>query len=404
MALFEYTGYDSNGNKVSGTHEGAGQRAVMSALRQQGIFATEVVATGQRNRRGLLARLRAPQVALEDLAITTRQLATLLGAGLALDEALQTVAAQLEKPQLAAALNQVREEVVQGQALHLALAAQSRIFPTVYVSMVEVGENSGTLDQALSNLADLLEEQARLRSRITAAMAYPLLMSLVGGGVLFFLIGFVLPKVTRMLLDLDQVLPLPTRLLIAGSDLLHDYGWLLFILLLVALTLFRRWVRQEKGRLVLDRWKLKLPLIGRLNLLIATSRFSRTLATLLGSGQPLLRALEITGKLLNNLVLQQAIERAGKQVREGATLATPLQKEGIFPSMLIQMIAVGEKSGDLEQMLLRVSSTSDQQIEMSINKQLSLLEPIMILVMGGVVGFIVLAILLPIFQASQSLG
>lgn len=404
MALFDYRGYDSNGRKVNGSCEGSGQRAVMASLRQQGIYATEVVAAGQGSKQSLLQRLGAAQVPIEDLAIATRQLSTLLGAGLSLDAALGTVAGQIEKPQLGTALSRVREAVVQGEALHQALAAEGRIFPAIYLSMAEVGENSGTLDQALASLADLLEEQARLRSRIIAALAYPLLMALVGCGVLIFLVAYVLPKVTRMLLDLEQVLPLPTRMLIAASDLLQHYGWLLALLVAAALLLARRWTSSEAGRLKLDQWRLKLPVVGRLSLLIATSRFSRTLSTLIGSGQPLLRALEITGKLLNNRVLQQAIEDAGRQVREGASLATPLQKSKLFPTMLTQMIAVGEKSGELEQMLSRVADTCDQQIELSINRLLALLEPVMILVMGGAVGFIVLAILLPIFQASQSLG
>jgi len=404
MALFDYSGFDSSGRKISGSCEGSGQRAVMTSLRQQGIFATEVVASGSRSKRNFFTGWRKTQVPIEDLATATRQLATLLSAGLALDETLNTVASQLEHPQLAKTLNRVREAVVQGEAFHLALANEGTLFPTIYTSMVEVGENSGTLDQALANLADLLEEQARLRSRITAALAYPLLMAVVGSGVLLFLVGFVLPKVTRMLVDLDQVLPLPTQILIAASRLLHNYSWLLFGGLILTLLLVRHWANKEQGRLTLDRWRLKLPMIGRLNLLIATSRFSRTMATLLGAGQPLLRALEITGKLLNNLILQQAIERTSNQVREGASLAAPLQKEKIFPPMLIQMIAVGEKSGELDQMLKRVADTSDQQVEMSINRLLALLEPIMILIMGISVGFIVLAILLPIFQASQSLG
>ncbi len=403
MALFDYSGYDNHGQKVNGRCEGNGQRTVIESLRQQGIFTTKVVAVSSHSGQGLL-QFRSAQVPVADLAIATRQLATLLGAGLALDQALLTVAGQLERPQLATALNRVREAVVEGAALHQALAAEQRIFPTIYLSMVEVGENSGTLDQALDSLADLLEEQARLRSRITAALAYPLLMALVGSGVLLFLVGYVLPKVTRMLIELDQVLPLPTRMLITGSNLLQNYGWLIFSLLIGALLLAKRWAGKEQGRLALDRWRLKLPLFGRLSLQIATSRFSRTLATLLGSGQPLLRALEISGKLLDNQVLRQAIERAGRQVREGASLAAPLQKDGLFPVMLIQMIAIGEKSGELEQMLRRVADTSDQQIELSINRLLALLEPMMILLMGGAVGFIVLAILLPIFQASQSLG
>ena len=404
MAIFEYKGFDSEGRKVSGNREGTGQHAVIDALRQQGIFATEVVSVASRPASKGLQRLRMAQVPIEDLAVATRQLSTLIGAGLSLDAALGTVAGQVEKAPLAKALEQAKDAVTQGEALHQALAAEGKIFPPIYLSMAEVGENSGTLDQALSNLAGLLEEQARLRSRIIAALAYPLLMAIVGCGVLLFLVGYVLPKVTQMLLELEQVLPLPTRMLIAASDLLQSYGWLLAILLVVTLLFGRRWVASDSGRLTVDRWRLKLPISGRLNLLIATSRFSRTLSTLLGSGLPLLRGLDITGKLLNNRILEQAIADAGRQVREGASLAAPLQKAKLFPSMLTQMIAVGEKSGELEQMLGRVADSCDQQIELTINRLLALLEPIMILLMGGAVGFIVLAILLPIFQASQSLG
>jgi len=404
MAFVEYQGFDSAGKKVRGSIEGSGQRTVIASLRQQGVFVSEISLTGAARPQNWWQKINTARVPVEDLAVATRQLSTLLGAGLSLELSISTVASQLEQPQLAKALNRVRDAVVEGEPMHLALAADARIFPPVYLSMIEVGENSGTLDQALNNLADLLEEQARLRSRITAALAYPLLMALVGTGVLLFLVGFVLPKVTSMLTELDQVLPLATRMLIAVSNLLRDYGWLLLLLFVAALVFFQRWAARDRGRETLDRWKLKLPILGKLSLLIATSRFSRTLSTLLGSGLPLLRALEITAKLLNNRVLQQVIESAQQQIREGSSLAGPLHKAAIFPVMLTQMIAIGEKSGELEPMLRRVADTCDQQIELSINRMLSLLEPIMILFMGTAVGFIVLAILLPIFQASQSLG
>ena len=404
MATFEYKGFDSDGRKVSGSCEGSGQRAVIASLRQQGIFASDVVRAGSKKSLNPLQRLQTSPVPVDQLAIATRQLSTLLGAGLSLDTALDTVAGQVEKVQLSKALSGVREAVIQGEALHKALAVEGRIFPTIYLSMVEVGESSGTLDQSLANLADLLEEQARLQSRIMSALAYPLLMALVGCGVLLFLVGYVLPKVTRMLLELEQVLPLPTRILIATSELLQSYGWLLGLLLIAALLFFRQWSAGDTGRETIDRWRLKLPVSGKLHLLIATSRFSRTLATLLAGGLPLLRALEVTGKLLNNRILQQAVENARHQIREGASLAEPLQKANLFPTMLTQMIAVGEQSGELEQMLTRVADSREEQIEMSINRMLALLEPVMILLMGSAVGFIVLAILLPIFQASQSLG
>ncbi len=403
MAIFEYKGYDSEGHKVSGSCEGSSQRSVLASLRQKGIFASEVTSTKNRNSKDLWQRLRMKQVPTEELAVATRQLSTLLSAGLSLDLALESVAEQTENHQLVSVLERTREAVIQGEALHSALSAERKIFPPIYLSMTEVGESSGTLDLALANLADLLEEQTRLRSRINAAMAYPLLMAVAGTGVLLFLVGFVLPKITRMLLELEQVLPLPTRILITVSHLLQDYGWLLTILLIAALVIFRRWSAKEEGRFIVDRWQLKLPVLGRLNLLIATSRFSRTLSTLLGSGLPLLQALEITGKLLNNQVLQLHIEDASHQIREGSSLTAPLKKAKLFPVMLTQMVSVGEDSGELEQMLRRVATNCDQQIELSINRMLALLEPIMILVMGGAVGFIVLAILLPIFQASQSL-
>lgn len=403
MAIFEYKGYDSEGRKVSGSCEGSSQRSVLASLREKGIFASEVVSTKNHSGRNLWQQLRMRQVPTEELAVATRQLSTLLSAGLSLDLALASVAEQTENQQLVSVLERTREAVIQGEALHSALSAERKIFPAIYLSMTEVGESSGTLDLALANLADLLEEQTRLRSRINAAMAYPLLMAVAGTGVLLFLVGFVLPRITRMLLELEQVLPLPTRILIAASNLLQNYGWLLTIVLVVALLLFKRWSGRDKGRFAVDRWKLRLSVIGRLNLLIATSRFSRTLSTLLGSGLPLLQALEITGKLLNNKVLEQHIDDASHQIREGSTLTAPLQKAKLFPVMLTQMVSVGEDSGELEQMLRRVANNCDQQIELSINRMLALLEPIMILIMGGAVGFIVLAILLPIFQASQSL-
>lgn len=405
MPIFEYSGFDAAGKKVSGTLEGTGQRAVMAALRQQGVFPTDVHAEGARRKPFWKTEFNFRRgVPIEEMAIATRQLATLLTAGLSLDEALATVAGQQERSQLTTAFSRARDQVTQGDPLCQALAAQQDLFPPVFINMVEVGENSGTLDQVLQRLADFLEDQARLRGKITAAIAYPLLMGLVGCGVLFFLVSYVLPKITRMLLDLDMTLPLATRVLISTSGFLQSYGWLLLIALIISSLALRRWAKEPKGRLIVDRWALKAPLFGRLNLLISTARFSRTMATLLQSGVPLLRALDIASKLLGNQVLQLAVTSASVQVREGESLAGTLKRQAVFPAMLVQMIAVGERSGELEPMLLKVADTYEHQVDMAIGRMLSLLEPIMILVMGVAVGFIVLAILLPIFQASQGMG
>ncbi|TYO97563.1 type II secretion system protein F (GspF) [Geothermobacter ehrlichii] len=403
MPIFDYSGFDSQGKKVSGSLEAAGRRAAIAQLRQQGTFPTELREQGVRQgRRGILAFRRG--VSAEDLAMATRQFATLLGAGLSLDEALGTVAGQQTNPRLKAALAQTREKVVQGDALYRALAAQRRLFPDVYISMVEVGENSGDLDRVLGRLADYLEDRARLQARLTSALAYPLLMLLVGCGVLFFLVSYVLPNITRMLTELDIPLPLATRLLIRTSGFFHDFGWLVLPLLFGGLILLRRYGRTEGGRLRLDRLLLRLPLFGRLNLLLATARFSRTTATLLQSGLPLLRCLELGGRLIGNRLLASAVAAAADRVREGESLAEALRREDVFPDMLPQMIAIGERSGELENMLFRVADSYERQVEMTIDRLLALLEPAMILLMALAVGFIVLAILLPIFQASQGLG
>jgi general secretion pathway protein F len=404
VPLFDYAGFDAGGKKVSGVTEATGKRAALQKLRAEGIFATEVREESAAPKRRL-PRLRfGGAVPASELASATRQLATLLGAGLPLDEALASVAGQLEHHGMIRALGRVREEVIQGESLHTALSHHAGIFPNLYVNMIQVGESSGSLDQVLQRLADFLEDQARLKSRIRSAMAYPVLMALIGTGVLFFLFAFVVPKVTRMLEDLDRALPLPTLLLIRGSDFLAAWWWLLLILMALAGLALHRYRRSEEGRLRLDRMALNAPLFGKLNLLIATARLTRTLSTLLHSGVPMLAALDICGNLLENRVLRQAIVDTTIAVREGEGLAAPLKRSGVFPPMVAQMAAVGEKSGEMESMLLRVSEAYEHQVEMSISGLLSLLEPLMILFMGTVVGFIVMAILLPIFEASQGMG
>jgi len=404
VPLFDYAGFDAGGRKVSGVTEAAGRRAALQKLRAEGIFASELREQSTAPKRRLAALRPAGGVPSAELAAVTRQLATLLGAGLPLDEALSSVAGQLEHGGLVRALGRVREDVIQGEALNVALARHPRIFPALYVNMIQVGESSGSLDQVLQRLADFLEEQARLRARIRSAMAYPVLMALIGSGVLLFLFAFVVPKVTRMLEDLDRALPLPTLLLIRGSDLLASWWWLLLALLVAAGLALHRYSRTAEGRLRLDRLALNAPLFGKLNLQIATARFTRTLATLLGSGVPLLTALDICGNLLPNRVLRRAIADTTIAVREGEGLAAPLRRSAAFPAMVAQMAAVGERSGELESMLLRVAEAYEHQVDTSINGLLSLLEPLMILVMGSVVGFIVMAILLPIFEASSGLG
>ena len=405
MPLFEYSGLDNQGRKKNGTIDGSGRKAVTQQLSNQGIYLTELRETGTQRARGLSFRLGVTRkLPPGELAAATRQMATLLGAGLALDEALNTVTEQTDQTLLAKTFAKVREHVVQGGTLHEALAAHRHIFPDLFINMIQVGEDSGTLDRTMYRLADFLENQARMRSRIQAALAYPLLMTLVGSGVLVFLFVFVIPKITGMLTELERALPWPTLLLITLTDFLARWWWLIGLLLVLALVSMKRYRNTTRGRMHTDALVLKIPLFGRLQLLIVTARFARTLGTLLESGVPLLKALDVSRNLLPNRVLNVAIETVTLRVQEGGSLAAALKETAVFPPMLAQLTAAGEKSGKLEEMLFRVADTYEHQTELSMTSMLSLLEPLMILVMGGIVGFVVLAILLPIFEASQGFG
>jgi len=403
MPLFSYIGFDASGARVSGVIEANGRNGALGQLRDRGIFPTDVseerrtVPTGR-------FRLFTRRISHIDLATTTRQLATLLAAGVPLDEALATAGEQQENQPLERAIERVRDLVTQGDELHAALATENRYFPELYINMVAVGESGGDLVKVLEQLADYYEDAARISSKIKAALTYPILMAVVGITVLFFLVTFVLPKVTRMLEELDRALPWPTALLITVSNLLAQWWWLVLILAVAAGIAWTRYINSPHGRFRYDGWLLRLPMFGKLYLQLATARFARTLGTLIRAGVPLPKALEISQGLLGNRVLQEAIAKTVVAVREGESLAEPIRRSGLFPPLLARLAAVGEKSGDLDTMLLRASATYEQQSELTIGSLLALLEPLMILFMGCTVGYIVIAILLPIFEASTGFG
>jgi general secretion pathway protein F len=402
LPFFEYSGFDAKGHKISGKADGSGRKAVVKKLSQQGIFITNLTELAQSSSSGWFKSFGIKRkVSSAELAAMTRQLGTLLSAGISLDEALLTLGEQTDQPVISNTLMTIREKILQGSSLHEAMKGHLRAFPDLYVNMIQVGESSGTLDQVTLQLADFLDEQARIKSRIQAATAYPILMVLVGSGVLTFLFVFVVPKITLMLTELDRALPWPTQLLITLSEGVKSW-WIVFLMFIIAAFFaLQRYRNTPAGKYKTDSMLLKIPIFGRLNLLIATAWFSRTLGTLLQSGVPLLKALDISKALLRNSVLSSAIDQARRQVQEGGSLAKSLKESGVFPPMVAQMTAAGEKSGQLEPMLTRLADTYDHQTDLSITSLLSLLEPILILVMGGVVGFVVLAILLPLFEASQ---
>ena len=405
MAVYEYRGIQiDNGKAVKGYRDAENAKALRALLRRDGILltlATEESERKQRSRReiDLLAPLR--RVTTADLAIMTRQLATLVRAGVPLVDSLTALSEQVEKEQLVRILTNVRESLNEGTSFSKSLEVHSKVFPPLYINMVAAGEASGTLEIVLERLADFMENQARLKGKVFAALAYPVLMMFVGTGLVGFLMVAVVPKVVSIFDNLGQQLPWYTRLLILISDVVSGFWWGLLLLAIGFTIGFRRWLRTPAGRMRFDTFKLRVPLFGRLNLLVAVARFSRTLSTLLSSGVQLLKAMEIGKNVLENARLQAVVTEAIGSIREGESIAEPLRRSGAFPPMVTHMIAVGEKSGQLEAMLENVSRAYEADVETRVSALTALLEPLMIVLLGGVVAFITMSILMPLIQMNQ---
>jgi general secretion pathway protein F len=409
MPVYQYRGYRNDGGSAAGIVDAENVKVARLKLRKEGVFPTDVVEQGQpsaRRQEGLPTRTihrtgRSATLSAHNLALLTRQFATLLVAGLPLVEALGVLVEQAENKPTKALLAEIREQVRGGKALSAVLETYGKDFSPIYVHMVRAGEASGALDQILFRLAEFLEKQLALKAKVTNATLYPALMLFVGVSVLFFLMAFVVPKITAVFTSMKQALPWPTVVLMSISRFFADY-WLLIVgLVAVGAFFIRRFVHTEKGRMVADRVTLRLPLIGDVARMVSISRLAGTLATMLASGVQLLDALDVSKRVMNNRVLEETVEGARQNIREGETIADPLKRSGEFPALVTHMIAVGERSGDMEEMLRRVSQIYDGEVERVITRLTSLLEPVMILAMGIVVFFIVVAILLPIFEMGQ---
>jgi len=409
MPVYAYKGLNDRGRSVSGIVDADTAKSARIKLRRTGIFPTELKEQERDGDSGLstLANLNVnfgqyfERVTPQQLALLTRQLSTLVGAGLPLVDCLSALIEQLDNARVKRVFSQVREEVTEGGSLADALKAHPRVFSDLYVSMVRAGEASGALDVVLLRLADYTERYAELRGKVKSALTYPVLMAIVSAGILFALLAFAVPQITRIFTETGQALPMVTQVLLAASGFMQVYWWLILIILLIAGLVLRASIQTPTGRERFDRFMLAVPYSGALLKKVALARFSRTLSTLLTSGITLLQALDIVKNVVNNSILMRAIEDARDSIREGHSIAPPLQRSGLFPSMLIHMIAVGERSGELEQMLAKAADAYDNEVEMSVSALTSVMEPLMILFMGGVVLFIVLAILLPIFEMNQ---
>lgn len=402
MAVFEYRGIEiGSGKAAKGVRDADNPKVLRALLRKEGVLLTEATEEKERHRRAkrdidLLAALRRPNAS--DVAIMTRQLATLVRAGVPLVDSLSALMEQVEKESLVRVLGQVRESVNQGIAFAKSLEQHPKVFPVLYSNMVAAGEASGTLEGVLERLSDFMEGQARLKNKVVAAMAYPVLMSGIGVLVVSLLMVTVVPKVTAIFENLGQALPWYTQLLIFISRAMAGYWWVIFGSLFAAVWWFRRWKNSPTGKMRWDTFRLHAPLFGRLNLLSSVARFARTLSTLLASGVQLLRAMEIGRNVLENARLEAVVSEAIGSIREGESIAEPLKRSKAFPPMVTHMIAVGERTGQLEQMLENVARAYEADVETKVVALTSLLEPMMILVLGVSVGFIVMAILMPLMQ------
>jgi general secretion pathway protein F len=464
MAVFEYRGIlATNGKNVHGVRDADNAKVLRATLKREGILLTgahEEVKARVGGRKSIDAGSLFRRVNVADVAMTTRQLATLVNAGIPLVEAVGALIEQVDKLELKRVLTQVVDRLNEGGSLAKALEPHSHVFSNLYVSMIAAGEASGTLEGVLERLADFMESQSKLRGKVGAALAYPALMVVIGSALITVMMVVVVPKVTAIFESLDRALPWYTQALIGTSHLVSSNQMLGFALSLVTFTLTRSalrdykeserakhmlfmssalvaggllvlcgfivesllayvvgivvgvvaglgiawvaaWLATAEGRLARDGFMLRMPIFGPLVLMLAVSRFARTLATLLRSGVPLLKAMDIVKNVLDNAKLEAVVETAAASIREGESIAGPLKRSGNFPPIVTHMIAVGERSGQLEQMLENVARAYDTQVETRVQALTSLLEPLMIVVMGGGVGFIAFAILMPLIQMNE---
>jgi general secretion pathway protein F len=403
MGAFEYTAVDNAGRERKGVLEGDTARQVRQLLRDQSLLPVTVneVAQQERQHRSRSGFNLRRGVSASDLSLLTRQLSTLVRSGLPLEEALQAVSEQTEKPRIKTIMLGVRAKVMEGHSLADGLGDFPTVFPEIYIATVAAGESSGHLDTVLERLADYTESRELMRSRTLNAMLYPVLLFIVCASIVFLLLTFVVPKIVKQFETSKVELPMLTQGLIAMSDFARDWGWLVIIGLGGAFYLFSRWLRNPNARRRYHGFLLRLPLIGKVVRGNNTARFARTLATLTSSAVPVLEALRISGEVVTNLPMRDAIQEAAARVREGASIGKSLAASRMFPPMMIHLISSGETSGDLETMLDRAATNQEREMDSILSTVVGLLGPVMILVMGGMVLLIVLAMLLPIFQLNQ---
>lgn len=401
MAIFVYKGLDRTGKEVKSTLNSESMNQAKSKIRTMGIMLIDIKEqkSGANKAKGSFSF--GDNVSVEELALMTRQLATLTKAKIQLVEALSALMDQTESEKLRVILSEIRGKVNEGVSLAQALSDYPKVFDNVFVNMVEAGEQSGTLEVVLLRLADFTEAQMKLKNRIKGAVTYPVVMVVIGFIMFGVIFTVVIPKITKIFKSTGKAVPWMTQLCIDISDLFINYWWLMIIGSFVGYYMFIKYIHTKKGEAWWHGLLLKMPIVGELSTMINVSRFCSTLATLLNSGVPILTALQIVKNLVANVHMAKAVDEARVQIKEGGSMATPLKASGLYPTMVTHMISLGEKSGEIEPMLQIVSENYEDQVNNKLNGLTSVLEPIMMVVMGLAVGFVVFSVVIPMMELNS---
>ncbi len=423
MANFNYSALDAKGEQATGTVSAASEAEAIQKLRNQGLYPTQITEEGKgkatKGAAPAKARAKAKPVSKgqlggrvkpKSLMIFTRQLATLIDSGLPLLRSLTVLGKQEPSPVLRATISSLADSVQGGSTFSESLSTHPKIFNKLYVNMVKAGELGGVLEVVLNRLAEYQEKAQKLKNKIVSAMVYPLIVMLIAVAILVFLMVFIVPKFKEMFAETDQELPLISKIVFGTSEFFLNRPLFVpnivfvFILFGVGAFLFNFWGRTKGGRKAIDTLKLKLPIFGDIQRKSAVSRFSRTLGTLVTSGVPILQALNITRDTAGNVVISEAIEKVHEAVKEGESIGTPLTASGVFPNMVISMVDVGEETGQLPEMLLKVADVYDDEVDNAVTALTSILEPVMIVILAMVVGSVVFALFLPLIRMISTMG
>jgi len=402
MALYAYKAIDPDGKTVQAVLEAPNKDELVSTLRQQGMVVLDIERTRKQRMHALTKQSKTGgRVKADDIVVFSRQLATMVSAGLPLIQSLDVLREQMENPTLRSIIRQVEADVEGGLSLSEALAKHPKVFSPLFINMVRAGEASGMLDEILNRIAGYLEKAAALRRKVRSALVYPILISIIAVTITSFLILVVIPKFKEIFEGLGSNLPAPTQMLITFSEAARRYFPFILLAMVGAIVGIKLYGKTDKGRYQLDLLKMKVPIFGILVKKVAIAKFARTLATLIRSGVSILTALEIVSKTAGNKVIENAVLRVRASIREGESIAEPLSQSGVFPPMVVRMIAVGEQTGALEDMLAKIADFYDDEVNAAVAGLTSMIEPLIIAFLGIVIGSIVIAMFLPIFKISS---